>query len=178
MPQCNGVFNSLSTLATPRNSVVPINKPTASTLPIDTMPQRIAYARILSGHTYVSFAHAIGVHKDYCKLLENHCDRISISHLLSIARITGTDPGWLIYGNHQPPVLTFEGITIGQKLRYFRMACNISGAAIARHAFSVDKLTSLPKWESDRMQPELRTLRIIADAYGFSVMSFIPQTDA
>lgn len=142
------------------------------------MPQRIAYARIRSGHTYVSFAKAIGAHKDYCKLLEDHCDRISIAHLLSIARVTRTDPGWLIYGDRQPPLLMFDGSTIGQKLRDFRTACNITGAAIARRAFGDNKLTSLSKWESDRMLPELRTLRIIADTYGFSVMSFIPQTDA
>lgn len=164
-------------MATPRNSVVPITEQTTVTLPTDTMPQRIAYARIRSGHTYVSFAQSIGAHKDYCKLLEEHCDRISIAHLLAISRVTCTDPGWLIYGTSQPPTLMFEGSTIGQKLRDFRTSCNITGVSLARRAFGVNKLTSLPKWESGRIVPELRTLRLIADAYGFSVMSFIPQTD-
>lgn len=142
------------------------------------MPQRIAYARIRSGHTYVSFSKAIGAHKDYCKLLEDHCDRISVAHLLAISRVTCTDPGWLIYGTSQPPALMFGGNTIGQKLHDFRTTCNITGSSLARRAFGVNKLSSLPKWESGRIVPELRTLRLIADAYGFSVMSFIPQTDA
>ena len=139
------------------------------------MPQRIAYARTCAGLSCSAMAAGIGVHKDYCKLIEKKCDRISISHLLSIARLTETDPEWLIYGDViLPRIALLSAPTIGQRLRQFRQQNGITCKALAQTAFGTQKLSSISSWESDRMIPELRTLRIIADAYGISVMSFIP----
>ena len=175
---CKGWFASPSTLATPKEEIVHLNSHTASSMPTDTMPQRIAYSRTCAGLSCSAMAAGIGVHKDYYKLIEKKCDRISISHLLSIARITETDPEWLIYGDSLPRLALLSAPTIGQRLRQFRQQNGITGKALAQTAFGVNKMSSLSAWESDRMLPELRTLRLIADAYGISVMSFIPAPPA
>lgn len=172
---CNGSFASPATLATPREQIVHLDTQIASHLPTDTMMQRIVYARTRAGLTQARMAELIGVHRDYYKLIEQRsCDRIGLDHLLGICRAASVSPSWLIYGNDPPPMVSLVGATVGQRMREFRVQRGLSCAAIARHAFGVKKLSSFALWESDRMMPELRTLRIIADAYGVDVASFIP----
>lgn len=151
-----------------------LNTFSASTLPTDTMPHRITYARTCAGLNYTDMAAAIGVHKDYYKIIERKCDRIDIAHLLAIARTTNTEPEWLIYGDQIPRLVPLSAPTTGQRLRQFRQQNGITCKALAQTAFGVQRLSSISSWETDRTQPELRTLMRIADAYGISVMSFIP----
>lgn len=172
---CKGWFASPTTLATPQESTVHLNTHSASALPTDTMAHRITYARTCAGMSYASMAAAIGVHRDYYSLIEKRkCDRIGIDHLLAISRATKTDIGWIIYGDTQPPVLPLTAPTVGQRMRQFRQQNGITCKALAQKAFGVQRLTSISAWESDKTRPELRTLRMIADAYGISVVSFIP----
>ena len=164
-------------MTTPQESNVRfhLNSVTAASLPTDTMPQRITYARTCAGLSFTSMARVLGVHKDYYKLIEKKCDRIGIDHLLSIARITDTDPEWLIYGDKLlPRIVLLSAPTIGQRLREFRNRDGITCHAFAQTVFGVNKVSSMARWETDRMIPELRTLMRIADAYNISVMSFIP----
>lgn len=141
------------------------------------MPQRIAYARARAGLGIVAMAKAIGVHKDYYKLIEQRCDRIGIPTLCAISNVTGTDIDWLVYGSSPPPLYPLSAPTIGQRMRQFRTLNNITCKALAKTAFGVEKLSSIAKWETDRMLPELRTLMLIANAYHISVTSFIKSTN-
>lgn len=173
---CNGSFASPATLATPRESIVHMGTQIASQHPTDTMMQRITYARTRAGISQSRMAELIGVHRDYYKLIEQKaCERIGLDHLLGICKAASVSPSWLIYGDDSPPMVLLAGDTVGQRLRDFRTQRALSAASIARTAFGVRKLSSFYLWESDRMLPELRTLRIIADAYGINVVSFIPK---
>ena len=175
MPVCYGSFASPATLATPREAVVHMGTQIASSHPTNTMMQRIAYARTRAGISQTRMADLIGVHRDYYKLIEHRtCERIDIDHLLGICKAASVTPSWLIYGDDPPPLVLLNGSTIGQRLRDFRMQRALSAAAIAREAFGVKRVSSFSLWESGRMMPELRTLMIIADAYGIDVVSFIP----
>lgn len=174
---CYGRIAHPTTMATPRKSIVPLATVSASQLPTITMPQRIAYARTRSGMSITAMAAAIGVHKDYYKLIEQRCDRISIPTLCAISSVTGSDLDWLIYGPVAPPHIPLTAPTIGQRLRQFRTQNGITCKALAQTAFGVNKLSSISKWETDRMFPELRTLKLIADAYHISVTSFIKAGD-
>ena len=172
---CYGSFASPATLATPREKIVHLDTQIASHLPTDTMMQRIVYARTRAGLTQARMAELIGVHRDYYKLIEQRaCDRIGLDHLLGICKAACVDASWLIYGHDAPPMVSLDGATVGQRLHDFRTQRALSAASIARCAFGVNKLSSFGLWERDRMMPELRTLRIIADAYGINVVSFIP----
>ena len=170
---CKGWFASPTTLATPQESIVHLNSYTASDMPTDTMEQRIAYARTCSGLSYTAIANAIGVHKDYYKIIEKKCDRISVEHLLSICRATSSDPSWIIYGSCPPPCVPLNSPTLGQRIREFRKSRNITCRSFSQTAFNMPRYSSIPKWETDRMIPELRTLMRISVAYGISVVSFI-----
>lgn len=160
-------------MATPLESIVPITDYATAALPISTMPERIAYARTRAGYSIVRMASAIGVHKDYYKLIERQCDRIGIHTLCAIADATQTDLDWLIYGPAAPEHFPLDAPTLGQRLRQFRTVNGITCKALAQKAFGVNKLSTISFWETDRTKPELRTLKRIADAYSISVVSFI-----
>lgn len=146
----------------------------AAQQPTDTMEHRIAYARIRAGLSQAAMAQLIGVHRDYYKIIEKKsCERIDIDHLFAISKTASVSLSWLIYGDDPPPLVSIAGATIGQRLRNFRVSNALSGCDIARRAFGVNKLSSLYLWEKDQMVPELRSLRKIADAFGFNVVSLL-----
>jgi len=163
-------------LATPHENVVPLLNFATSDYPTETMEQRITYARVRSGLTIAAISAAMGIHKDYYILIERKCDRIGPDNLLRFCAVTGVDPSWIVYGNDPPPSIPLTAPTIGQRLRQFRTLHGITCKALSQTAFGVSKQSSLPLWETDRMMPELRTLMRIANAYGISVMSFIPHS--
>ena len=160
-------------MATPRESIVPITEYATASLPISTMPERIAYARTRAGYGIVRMASAIGVHKAYYSLIERQCDRIGIDTLCAISDVTQTDLDWLIYGPNPPDHFPLDAPTPGQRLRQFRTINGITCKALAQKAFGLNKLSTISSWETDRTKPELRTLKRIADAYSISVVSFI-----
>lgn len=140
------------------------------------MEDRIRLARLRSGVSVADLAQRMAIHKDYYHCLERKADRITPCHLVSFCQVTSADPSWIIYGDNPPPTIPLSAPTIGQRIREFRTLNHITAGAFAQQAFGVSKASSLSKWETDRMTPELRTLMRISAAYSFSVMSFIPHT--
>lgn len=171
---CKGSFVSPNTLDTPTETIVPLGTHRASSLPTDTMEQRITYARVKSRLTIQALSAHMSIHKDYYRIIEQKADRIGVDHLMLFCSATGADPSWIIYGNNAPPMLPLSSSTVGKRMREFRTVKQITCKALAQQAFGCQKLSSISKWETDRMSPELRTLMRISSAYGFNVLSFIP----
>lgn len=145
----------------------------ASSYPTDTMEQRIKYARIASGLPVRVISDAMGIHRDYYHFIEKRCNRINPHNLLRFCKTTGADPGWILYGDNQPPIVPLSGDSIGLRIREFRLSKGLTLAGFAQQAFNVPKNSSISAWESGKLIPEIRTLMRIADAFGISAVSFL-----
>jgi len=168
------VLTAPITLATPHMETVHLSTYSAADHPINTIEQRVRYARLRAGLSATYSAQAIGVNRDYYNLLEKKCDRINPYTLMKICQMTHTDIGWILYGDQQPPHVPLEGDTIGQRSRNFRKANGLTIVSVSGTVFGVHKVSTFSAWETDRCVPELRTLMRIAAGYGISAVSFIP----
>lgn len=116
---------------------------------------------------------AIGVSRDFIRILESGNFNLSPPLLRTLCNVTFSDPGWILYGDHQPPVVALTG-TIGQRLRALRLDRGITIAQLSQDVFGVPKKSSVSYWENDLNTPLLSSLMTLAEYYGVSAVSFIP----
>lgn len=145
-----------------------------SDLPTATLEQRIRYCRIRAGFSGAEVARLIGVHPDYYHILERKADRIGVGHLQRFCHAVGADLPFILYGSDPPPLHVLTAPTIGARIREFRTSNGMSARQFGYRVLGVKRTTSVNAWESDSAIPELRSLMMIASAFGMSAVSFIP----
>lgn len=143
-------------------------------MPIDTMEDRMRCARVRSGLACSALAQHIGIHPDAYPLLEKKADRIHPFHLLRFCRAVDVDLSWIIYGSSPPPLVPLSGSTIGERIREYRLSTGLSARQFGYRMLGAKRNTSVSAWESGATIPELRSLMMIANAFGVSVVSFFP----
>lgn len=146
-----------------------------SDLPISTMEQRIQYCRIHSGLSCAEISQQMGIHSDYYYLLEQKADRIGPDKLMRFCSATRSEPGFILYGASPPPVVTLTGATIGERIREYRLSTGLSARQFGYRMLGAKRTSSLSAWESGSTIPEMRSLMMIANAFGISAVSFLPE---
>lgn len=144
-----------------------------SDLPTATMEQRMRYSRVLAGMSCADVARQIGIHDDSYVLLEKKADRIHPRHFLRFCSCVGADPSFILYGQAPPPFVHLSGKTIGDRLREYRLSIGLSARQFGYCVLGAKRNTSLSAWESGSTIPELRSLMMIANAFGINVVSFL-----
>lgn len=131
------------------------------------------HVRVLSGMSCAGVARHIGIHEDSYCLLEKKADRIHPHHFLRFCSCVGADPSFILYGQDSPPLVPLSGKTIGDRLREYRLFTGLSARQFGYRVLGAKRNTSLSAWESGSVIPELRSLMMIANAFGINVVSFL-----
>lgn len=143
-------------------------------MPLDTLEQRIRYARIKAGLSGVQLAEKMSINKDYYWMIEKKADRISVKHLQEIANATGETISFLAHGPQLPEIRPLAGATIGARIHTLRVEEGLSAREFCRKIGIASSSSIISGWELERYVPELRSLMIVASAFGISVESMIP----
>lgn len=132
-------------------------------------------ARTCAGMSCADVARAMGIHRDSYLLLEKKADRISLAHFVGFCRSVCADPSFILYGSSSPPFVPLSGVTIGQRIREYRLSTGLSARQFGYRMLGAKRTTSLSAWESDSTIPELRSLMMIGQVFGVNVVSFLPE---
>lgn len=146
----------------------------ASSLPADTIEQRLKYARLHAGLSGEALASLMGINKDSYWKMEARCHSMSCQHFLSFCRATACDPSFVLYGPLSPPVVPLVGDTIGARLAFFRASTGLTLRAFNVKCGFAARNSSASAWENGRYLPQLSSLLTIASAFGINAVSFLP----
>lgn len=166
------VFIHPSTAATPLYTAT--QNLLASSLPADTIEQRLKYARLHAGLSGETLASLMGINKDSYWKMEARCHSMSCQHFLSFCRATTCDPSFVLYGPLSPPVVPLVGDTIGARLAFFRASTGLTLRAFNVKCGFAARNSSVSAWENGRYLPQLSSLLTIASAFGINAVSFLP----
>lgn len=146
----------------------------ASSLPADTIEQRLKYARLHAGLSGEALASLMGINKDSYWKMEARCHSMSCQHFLSFCRATACDPSFVLYGPFFPPIVPLMGGTIGARLAFFRASTGLTLRAFNVKCGFAARNSSVSAWEKGRYLPQLSSLLAIASAFGINAVSFFP----
>lgn len=146
----------------------------ASSLPADTIEQRLKYARLHAGLSGEALASLMGINKDSYWKMEARCHSMSCQHFLSFCRATACDPSFVLYGPFFPPIVPLMGDTIGARLAFFRASTGLTLRAFNVKCGFAARNSSVSAWEKGRYLPQLSSLLAIASAFGINAVSFFP----
>lgn len=146
----------------------------ASSLPADTIEQRLKYARLHAGLSGEALASLMGINKDSYWKMEARCHSMSCQHFLSFCRATACDPSFVLYGPFFPPIVPLMGGTIGARLAFFRASTGLTLRAFNVKCGFAARNSSVSAWEKGRYLPQLSSLLTIASAFGINAVSFFP----
>ena len=146
----------------------------ASSLPADTIEQRLKYARLHAGLSGEALASLMGINKDSYWKMEARCHSMSCQHFLSFCRATACDPSFVLYGPFFPPIVPLMGSTIGARLAFFRASTGLTLRAFNVKCGFAARNSSVSAWEKGRYLPQLSSLLAIASAFGINAVSFFP----
>ena len=146
----------------------------ASSLPADTIEQRLKYARLQAGLSGEALASLMGINKDSYWKMEARCHSMSCQHFLSFCHATTCDPSFVLYGPLSPPVVPLVGDTIGARLAFFRASTGLTLRAFNVKCGFAARNSSVSAWENGRYLPQLSSLLTIASAFGINAVSFLP----
>ena len=166
------VFIHPSTAATPLYTAT--QNLLASSLPADTIEQRLKYARLHAGLSGEALASLMGINKDSYWKMEARCHSMSCQHFLSFCRATACDPSFVLYGPFFPPIVPLMGGTIGARLAFFRASTGLTLRAFNVKCGFAARNSSVSAWEKGRYLPQLSSLLAIASAFGINAVSFFP----
>ena len=166
------VFIHPSTAATPLYTAT--QNLLASSLPADTIEQRLKYTRLQAGLSGEALASLMGINKDSYWKMEARCYSMSCQHFLSFCRATTCDPSFVLYGPFSPPMVSLIGDTIGARLAFFRASTGLTLRAFNVKCGFAARNSSVSAWEKGRYLPQLSSLLAIASAFGINAVSFLP----
>lgn len=146
----------------------------ASSLPADTIEQRLKYARLHAGLSGEALASLMGINKDSYWKMEARCHSMSCQHFLSFCRATACDPSFVLYGPFFPPIVPLMGGTISARLAFFRASTGLTLRAFNVKCGFAARNSSVSAWEKGRYLPQLSSLLAIASAFGINAVSFFP----
>ena len=146
----------------------------ASSLPADTVEQRLKYTRLQAGLSGEALASLMGINKDSYWKMEARCHSMSCQHFLSFCHATTCDPSFVLYGPLSPPVVPLVGDTIGARLAFFRASTGLTLRAFNVKCGFAARNSSVSAWENGRYLPQLSSLLTIASAFGINAVSFLP----
>ena len=146
----------------------------ASSLPTDTIEQRLKYTRLQAGLSGEALASLMGINKDSYWKMEARCHSMSCQHFLSFCHATTCDPSFVLYGPLSPPVVPLVGDTIGARLAFFRASTGLTLRAFNVKCGFAARNSSVSAWENGRYLPQLSSLLTIASAFGINAVSFLP----
>lgn len=146
----------------------------ASSLPADTIEQRLKYTRLQAGLSGEALASLMGINKDSYWKMEARCHSMSCQHFLSFCHATTCDPSFVLYGPLSPPVVPLVGDTIGARLAFFRASTGLTLRAFNVKCGFAARNSSASAWENGRYLPQLSSLLTIASAFGINAVSFLP----
>ena len=172
MPSWKGRFIHPPTAATPLYTAT--QNLLASSLPADTIEQRLKYARLHAGLSGEALASLMGINKDSYWKMEARCHSMRCQHFLSFCRATACAPSFVLYGPFFPPIVPLMGGTIGARLAFFRASTGLTLRAFNVKCGFAARNSSVSAWEKGRYLPQLSSLLAIASAFGINAVSFFP----